>query len=482
MHNIGIVSLPSPSRMWAWCLVLQLTACTTLDTARPPAGLEPSPPPAAWRNVQASDAPQDSSSLTDWWSRFDDPVLSQLIERALRDNPGMGTMLSRIQQARAERGLARAELYPDLSAGLSGSLTESDGRNNNADNSTERYGAELTLAWQVDLFGRQRQYLDAAIAEVAATTEDYYAAQLTLITDVAVAYFNLRSYEQRYTYVKESVRTREDTLLIAQWQAAAGEDDALATQQSLVSVKQALAQLPPLAQSIEESRNQLALLCGDRPGELDTLLKGSPTPVTVPGAPAVGIPADTLQQRPDVRAASASITAASARLSAAERARLPSLNLTGSIGVETFDAKKLLDPEAVVSGLIVGLTGPVWDAGRISSEIEFQSESLRQAYLEYQDTVLTALSEVENSLSSVANSSQTNTVLEAATESARISSRLAQLKYEAGEVDMLTVLDTERTRLTLEQSLATARASLLIAHVQLYTALGGGWVPLETDG
>jgi outer membrane protein, multidrug efflux system len=266
-------------------------------------------------------------------------------------------------------------------------------------------------------------------------------------------------------------------LQLTQWREQAGTGDALDSQQAISSLEQARASVPSLQQTVIQTRNQLALLSGRTPGALDTLLApAGPLPAT-PAQIASGIPAETLRQRPDVRASEYGVMAAAARTSSARRERLPSLTLSGSIGVEALKAGKLFDPQTVVSSVLGSLTAPIFDAGRIRNSITIQSEQEKQSLIAYESTVLTALSEVENALVSVSRNAERLATLQRAAAAARSAESLASLQYQAGQVDLLTVLDAQRTLLSVEQQVVSTNADELAAHIQLYKALGGGWIP-----
>lgn len=452
-----------------------LSGCATTSTAFEPKLDFDSSLPSTWQNAKAATAALDSDALSQWWLRFGDPQLEALIEDALQNNPDIRSALSAIRQARAERGLESAELWPELSASASGSGTQTHDIDANNSSNSDSYSAGLDASWEVDLFGKQQLYVDAADADLAESVEDYRQAQVSLAAEVATDYLSLCSYQAQLEIVKKSLATRESTQEIVQWQETAGEGDALDTQQSIASTEQVRAQIPDLEQSIQETRNSLAVLTGRTPAALQQALKQTTTFPNAPASIAVGIPADTLRQRPDIRAIENTIVAAQARLSAEELSRLPSLSLSGSIGVEALSAGDLLDPQYIIANLAAGLSAPIWDAGRISRNIEVKTEQLQQAYLDYEAGVLNALGEVEDALSAIDKRNQQLATLQNATNAAQKATELAQLQYEAGEVDLLTVMDAQRTELSLEQSLTTTQAQALSAHIQLYKALGGGW-------
>ena len=217
------------------------------------------------------------------------------------------------------------------------------------------------------------------------------------------------------------------------------------------------------------------MLTGRMPQSLQVQLQQFEQFPAVPASIAVGIPAETMRQRPDIRAAENAILAAQSQLTAAERSRLPSLTLSGSIGVDALTAGDFIDPQFIISRLAAGLSAPIWNAGQISRNIKVQAEVLEQAYLRYESSVLAALSEVENALSAIGKRNQQLLTLERAAKAAKQAAELAQMQYEAGEADLLTVLDAQRTELSLEQTRISTHAQVLNAHVQLYKSLGGGW-------
>jgi len=471
-------TLRSTSRTAAACslgllalALLGLSACANAGVSAqvPPAT------PAQWQQGTASSAGLDTSALAQWWHQFNDPVLDELIAHALQSSPDVRTALAKIDESRARHGVQRASLLPTLSASASGQNARSTNRNTDVSTASESAGASLDASWEIDLFGKNRQALKATAADLAQSQENYRNAQASLAAEVATAYVSLRSAEAQLAVVESNLRTREETLQLTQWLEQAGTGSALETQQSISTLEQARASLPSFKQTIAQTRNQLALLSGQAPGALDTLLA---TAAKVPSAPAwiaTGIPAETLRQRPDVRAAGRAVEAAAARTSSAQRDRLPSLTLSGSLGVEALRAGKLFSPESTVASLLGSLTAPIFAGGRIQQTIQIQSAVEQQALIAYESTVLTALSEVENALVSVQRTTERRTILDKAAAAAREAATLAEQQYAAGQVDLLTVLDAQRTLLSLEESQVSTTADQTTAHIQLYKALGGGW-------
>lgn len=430
--------------------------------------------PARWQNRAESPEPLDLTSLTTWWRGFNDSLLTQLISDALLNSTDLRTALSRINEARALVGVERSYLFPSVNAGLGARGSRIDTRGLPVV-SSESYNTSLTPSWEVDLFGRQGQNLKATRANLRETVENYYAAQVTLTADLALAYVALRRAEAQLVVAENSIKTRGETVQISQWKEEAGTGTALDAIQSGVTLDQARAAIPGLKQTIAQTHNQIALLSGKTPGALDALL-ARPRPIpSLPSRLAIGIPAETLRQRPDVRAAEDAIEAAAARKKVAQLERLPSLNLSGSIGLEALKAGRLFSPETLAANAVGNLTAPIFEAGRIKENIIIQDERLKQAVIGYESTVLTALSEVEDALIAIRRQAEKYAILRRTAKSALEASTLARQQYQAGQVDLLSVLEAERTLLNLEDQTIATQAAEIDAHIQLYKALGGGW-------
>lgn len=438
-------------------------------------GLGSVPPlPEVWRNAAGFPSAAPGRDLQRWWTRFGDPVMTRVIGGALRGSPDIASAASRVREARAQRKAQASSLFPtiDASAGRRDSAVHTDGAGSD---STHSYTAGLDASWDADLFGGNRQAVAAAGAAAVAAEENYYSAQASLAAETALAYVDLRAAEARLRVLRESLGTREETTQLARWRNQAGETDALELHQAETSLQQARAALPSLEQSVAQARNRVARLSGQVPGALDGVLSGKSGIPTPAAGLAVGIPADTIRQRPDLRAAGWQWVAAVARTRSSEADRLPSLRLSGSLGVNSLSAGKIFNPQTATASLLNSLTAPVFNAGRIKAQIAVSSEQQEQALLAYQSAVLTALSEVEDELIACRRSAERLATLEKAGVSARAADSLARLQYKTGDADMITVLDAQRTSLAIEDSLIGIRAERAAAYIRLYKALGGGW-------
>ncbi|MDP3849521.1 MAG: TolC family protein [Luteolibacter sp.] len=430
--------------------------------------------PAAWKNAGAFPQASPAKDLSRWWGRFGDSTLNRLISTALKDSPDISAATARIRESRARRDSEVAGLFPAVDGGVSRNSRSTDTEQAGRISGTS-YSAGLDASWEVDLFGRRRSTIQAAAANLGAAEENLNSVHASLAAEIATTYTSLRANEARLVVLHQNVTTREQTAQLASWRQQAGEADTLESNQAQSSLESARAAIPSLEQAISQDRNQLALLSGREPGALDTMLasgKGIPNP---PDSLAIGIPADALRQRPDVRLAGYQVLAAAANTRAADAARYPSLNLSGSLGLDTIHARDFLDPETAAANFATNLTSPIFDAGRIRANIEAASAVEQQAIDQYRVTVLTALSEAENALIACRRTAERLATLEKATRLAREADQLARQRYEAGEIDFLDVLDSQRTLLSLEDNLLSTRTDRTTAYIRLYQALGGGW-------
>lgn len=450
-----------------------LAACMVVGCAdgTPGAGTEP---PKAWIHGAGFPIASPQKDLARWWSRFDDPQMSKLIAAGLAGNPGIAAASARVREARARRDEAVAELMPSLGGSVRG-FGEADRADGNWSSSSSGRTA-LNASWEVDWFGKNRKLAKSAVATFAATEENLRSVQASLAAEIAIAYTRLRIDEERLFVLRDIVMSREETARLASWRQVSGEADSLEADQASTSLEQARAAIPTLEQVIAQRRNQLALLCGREPGAFDASLGKDRGRIPTPARNlAIGIPADTIRQRPDVRESGWLVSAAIAELDASKARRYPSLNLNGSIGIDSLDAEKIFRPEKAAADLIAGITGPIFDAGRIRADIEARGAALDRSLQNYRASVLTALSEVEDALIACRRSGERLATLEKAVISAREAAGLAKQRYEAGVTDLLTVLDAQRTLLGLEDNLLASRTEHIIAYIDLYKALGGGW-------
>lgn len=422
----------------------------------------------------------DAAQLSHWWTTLGDPLLPKLIDQALVGSTDLRLALARLREARARRLLAGDNAWPTLSASASASRSKGSTTTGGSSGTHSLYNAGFDASWEPDLFGGTRRAIEAAQADLQSSQANVYAAQVSLAAEVALNYVELRSYQERLALARDNLANQAETAQITDWRMQAGLVGSLDAEQARANLEQTRAQIPVLQTSLAEAEHRLAILLGRPPAALHAQLAA---PAPLPQAPeriAVGIPAQTLVQRPDVQAAERKLAAETARVGQASAARYPQLTLSGSIGLQALRLSDLHGPDAVTRSLLGQLTAPIFDAGRIRQQIEIQNAVQEQALVSYEASVNTALGEVEDALVALANNRQRQESLTLAAAAARNAALLARQQYAAGLIDFQTVLTTERTQLSLDDSLAGARADSVTAVIQLYKALGGGWSPLPT--
>lgn len=429
--------------------------------------------PAAW---SVGDVPATVptavgvTSLARWWLRFDDPLLSSLIAQALEANTSVKSAQAALRQARALRDVTAAGLWPDVGASASAQHGTS-GSHSTGNN----FRAGLDASWETDIFGANRSALAASNATAEASAASLGDVQVSITAEVALSYITLRGAQARLAIANDNLASQLETLQITQWRLQAGLVTAVEAEQARAQAEQTRAQLPVLQTSVEQTRHALAVLTGRPPAALAELLANAgPVPQTVYNI-ALGIPADTLRQRPDVRAAEHQVTAALARVAQADAARLPNFKLSGSLGLSALTLGALTHGASVVSALAASVSMPVFDGGASRAQVRAQQAALEQASVAYQAAVLAALKDVEDALVALRGGRERLLRLQLAAEAAANAAQLARQRYSSGLVDFQTVLETQRTQLNTQDSVAGARAELGADHVRLYKALGGGW-------
>jgi NodT family efflux transporter outer membrane factor (OMF) lipoprotein len=293
-------------------------------------------------------------------------------------------------------------------------------------------------------------------------------------------YVEARSLQIRLGIARDNLASQSETLQLTEWRAQAGLVSSQDVEQARSSREQTRAQIPSLETSLAEAEHRLDILLGKAPGSLHARLAAAGGLPNLPEKIAVGIPAETLRQRPDIRAAERTLAAETARVGVAEAARYPSFTLSGAIGLEALTLSALANSGSATYSLLSGITAPIFNTGRLRNQVKIQDAVREQAQVAYEKTVLNALQDVENALVSLARNRERSEALEKAVESARNAEQLALQRYSSGLIDFQSVLTTQRTVLTVEESLASSHADGVLALISLYKSLGGGWSP-QTD-
>jgi NodT family efflux transporter outer membrane factor (OMF) lipoprotein len=436
--------------------------------------------PAGWNRLDASARPITYAAapgdLSQWWLGLNDPLLSALVNEALQASPDLRTAQARLREARARRTVAAAARLPDVTASGSARRSQSSEETGSGD-ARNAFSAGFDASWEIDVFGGVRRSVEAAEADLESSVANLDNTRVSLASEVALNYVEVRALQTRLGIARANLGSQSETLQLTDWRAQAGLVSSQDVEQARSNREQTRAQIPSLETSLAESEHRLDILLGRAPGTLHARLAATGDLPTVPAQIAVGIPADTLRQRPDVRAAERRLAAETARVGVAEAARYPSFTLSGSIGLEALTLGALGNGAAATSSLLAGITSPVFNAGRLRAQVEIQDAVHEQAQVSYEQAVLTALQEVENALVALARNRERVEALAIAAESARNAAELARQRYSAGLIDFQSVLDTERNVLSAEDSLASSRADGVLALIRLYKALGGGWSP-----
>ncbi len=454
-------------------IVIMLSSCMTVGPDYSPPEMET---PVTWQK-EVGNTPYNrpnQDTLTSWWTTFNDPVLTTLIEHAVSENLSLKEALSRVRQARIQRGITGADRFPSVNA--SGSASRSYREDVEGDFSgTESFMLGLDASWELDIFGGVKRSLEASDAELESTQESYHNVLVSLFAETATNYTQLRSYQSRLLVAEENLKTQEETFNITQWRYQAGLTTGLDVERARANLEGTRAQIPSLKSSLEQTKNRIAILLGEPPGALDEALDVyKPVPVP-PEEIAVGIPADLLRRRPDLRKAERDLAAQTARIGVAKAQSFPRITLSGNIGLDALTLEDLVGRDSLSTGATAGISWPVFKAGAIMRNIKLQWEIKDQTLLSYKATLLTALEEVENALTSYSYELARREYLLKQSQSAQRSAEISRKQYSSGLIDFQSVLDTERSLLSSQDQVAQSDAQVIINLISLYKALGGGW-------
>lgn len=435
------------------------------------------PTPGQWRNkIQEGqrDGETDLRILSQWWTLFPDPLLVQLMERAVQGNLDLKMAEARVREARARRGISQSGLFPSLDASSTGSRSRGSEEIGPA-STIDLFKADFDALWELDLFGGLRRSVEAAEASLQASEEARRNVLVSLLAETAVNYFEMRTYQTRLATAERNLESQKELYQLTLWRNQAGLLDALAVEQSRYTLENLRAQIPPLRTGMEEALNRLAVILGEQPGALhEKLIVLKPVPIP-PLELAVGVPADLLRRRPDIRKAERELAAQTARIGEAKAALYPKLKLSGSIGLEARDLTHLGYWSARTLSGGLAISWPIFHAGSIRQNIEVQTALQEQASIAYQAALLKALEEVENALKAYAEEHVRFQALKETAQAAERALALTQEKFEAGLIDFYQVLEAQGTYHAYLDQTAVSQGNLCVQLIRLYKALGGGW-------
>jgi NodT family efflux transporter outer membrane factor (OMF) lipoprotein len=440
---------------------------------------EPPPPsvPDAWHTAVQQEIESKDPALQTWWTVFDDDILDGLIVRVSTNNLNLKTAIARIEQAAALRGVAASQYWPDIVAGGSAQAIQNTRVSTpaGADRRDELYRAGLSMAWELDLWGRIRRSVESADASLQAQVEDYRDIMVVLYSSVAANYIQVRTLQKRIVMAENNLKNQKETVKLTKNRFDAGLVPALDVFQARLNQSRTESLIPPLRQRLTEAINRLSLLAGEMPY---ALLQELEAPRPIPAAKkeiAFGVPAELLRQRPDIRRAERTLAAKNAQIGATQAELYPTLALPGSLAIEVLGSEGSLDSGNVTYGFGPQLRWNIFNGRRIRSQVDATKAETRAALHTYEQTVLKALEETENAMSAYKNERSRIQNLEVAATSAQKSVELVTELYKSGLTDFQNVLNMERDLLTQEDDLAKSQGEVSLNLVAIYKALGGGW-------
>jgi outer membrane protein, multidrug efflux system len=389
--------------------------------------------------------------------------------------PHVGKAQAALAQTQALRDIANATLFPTLGASASAQRGTAGG-----DSTGNRLQLGVDGQWVPDVFGARRSALDASNAALAASAATLGDVQVQMAAEVALNYILLRSAQNRREIASRNLASQRETLQITDWRQQAGLVTMLDVERARAAAAQTQALVPALQISIDQTIHGIAVLVGQPPAALYTQLEASVAGITltVPRASenfAIGVPAETLRQRADIRAAEYQVAAALSRVGQAQAQRWPSFAIGGSLGLSAVSVAALTKGASVLSSLLASVSLPIFDGGAARAQVRVQQAALEQSNQSYKATVLGALKEVENSLAALSGDQLRLSSLQIAADAASNAALLARQRYSSGLVDFQTVLETQRTQLATQDGVVGAATDISNDQVRLFAALGGGW-------
>ena len=432
--------------------------------------------PDAWTQSVKGDVNR-RSGLTQWWKAYNDPALNLMIEKTRTANPNLKIASQNIEIARAQRGVAESLVLP----GINGDASYSRNRASRslfatgpAPNPSDLYVAGFDAGWELDIFGGLRRNIEASDANLEASFEIYRDTLVTLFSETALNYIEYRTLQERIRLAIANAAAQQDSVELTQARLDAGLAPRIDVTQATSNLETTRAIIPQLKIQLDASRNRLARLTAEDPAAVDRILRsrgGIPTP---PRSYSAGMPCDLIRARPDIRAAERQLAAQTALIGVAESDLYPRFTLFGDFSLQTISSSNFWDTSTGAYSFGPAIQWQIFSAGRIRNNIRIEEAATEQALRNYENTILLAVEEVENSMSGIANGWDRVATLGRADSAARETVDLVKDNYQNGLVDFQRVLDAERTKFSTEDDLAVARGNISQSYVSLYKALGGG--------
>jgi multidrug efflux system outer membrane protein len=433
--------------------------------------------PRSWRfeDKEAKDV-----ANTTWWEQFNDPVLNDLIQTALRENKDVKIAAARVEEFMGRYGVTRSTLYPQVFAGasagrqraseLTGPITLEDSQGNPT---FSNYEVFVNAAWEIDLWGKLRRATEAARANLLSTEEARRTVILTLVTSVASTYIDLRDLDKQLEIAQQTAKSREESYDLFQKRFQGGVISELELNQVKSEYEQALSTIPQFEKNISRVENFLSILLGRNPGAIQ---RGKTIDALNSPAVPAGLPSDILMNRPDIRQAEQNLIAANANIGVAKALYFPTISLTGFFGWASKDLSDLFDGPAKTWGWAVPATVPIFTGGALAGQVKAAEAIQQQALIGYEQSIQTAFREVDDALISQKKSREQIAAQGRQVEALRNYARIARLRYDNGYTSYIEVLDAERSLFDAELAYAQTQGVLFLSLVNLYKSMGGGWV------
>jgi NodT family efflux transporter outer membrane factor (OMF) lipoprotein len=452
--------------------------------------------PDEWRAAVVEELEDENAPLEMWWTELQDTVLTDLIQRAELANLNLQAAVARVAEARARRGIAKGGFYPDIFLGGAYSYQkvsekgvegvaggggdgdgdgEGDGEASPVADPFSSWVFGLDLTWELDLFGRVRRTVESATASLQASVEDYRDVLVTLYAETATAYVDVRTFQQRLSFARQNVQAQEESLELTRDRYLAGLTSVLDVAQAEQNLATTRSLIPTLQTGLEASLNRLAVLLAQTPGSLHEEL-GIARPIPEPtDAVAVGIPADLLRRRPDIRRAERELAAQTARIGVATADLYPSFSIGGSVGMEALDLTDLGSAGTGFFSIFPSFNWPIFSAGKIRNRIRVEEARTEQALIFYELTVLEALEEVQDAIVAYAQETARRDRLTEAVDASQRAVDLVRTQYLSGLTNFQNVLDTQRSLFNQQDLLAESEGFVVQNLILLNRSLGGGW-------
>jgi NodT family efflux transporter outer membrane factor (OMF) lipoprotein len=445
--------------------------------------------PDAWTQsiVKDGNELQNQDENLKWWAKLSDPVLDSLIEHSIECNRDIRQAYYKIQESRANRAYVTGSRWPQLDGAASYTRSRSSENGIVAASGEEigQYSAGFDAAWEIDLFGGIKRSIESAQAQLEASVDSYYGVQIALEGEVASTYVELRTIQLRIQYAQENIRIQKNTLELTRNLFDTGQVSELDVKRAESTLANTESQIPSLKSSEAQAVNRLAVLLGGFPGSLSKKLTTN-TGIIPKFAllPAVGLPADLLRRRPDIRQAERQLASKIAQIGVATADKYPSFTLFGTFDLQARTLSNLGDFSSLAYSYGPNLKWNVFNGNRTTNAIKMKETLAEQARIQYEQTVLTAVEEVENALTSYAREQERYAALERAAAASEQSMSIVQTQYKNGLINFQDVLDVQRTVSEQQDSLASSQGKMIQNVIRLYKTLGGGWTiyqELPTD-